>query len=51
MDDEQKWLEQMLSRCRSLLTLASEPRLVTLLEEMVREMEGRLAEIRAAAKH
>lgn len=50
MDDEQEWLEQMLSRCRGLLNVTTEPRLVALLEEVIRHMEKRLGALRAPPK-
>jgi hypothetical protein len=51
MDDEQKWLEQMVARCRGLLALTADARLLALLTETMREMEKRLTKIRAGAKH
>lgn len=50
MDGEREWLEQMLSRCRGLLAVTTEPRLVALLQEMIRYMEERLAALGAPRK-
>jgi hypothetical protein len=51
MDDEQQWLEQMVARCRGLLKLTADARLTALLTDVIRNMEERLAKIRAGAKH